>query len=94
MCNDCATPKYDFTDEYGGSFSYTGDGQYSQRYLDGTELTGNWATDTVCVSSDSTTCVNNFKFVAVHTANGLAAEEDGIVGMSQSDNIANILYVP
>ena len=29
LCTDCPTPKYDFTDESGGSFSYTGGGEYS-----------------------------------------------------------------
>ena len=81
LCSSCATPKYDFTAEEGGSFSYL-TGSYSESYLDGTSLDGLWATDTVCVADAANACVSNFKWVAVQTANGLSADEDGILGMS------------
>ena len=81
-CTSCIAPVYDYTDEAapGGSFSQTS-GTYTQRYLDGTRIEGNWVTDTVCVLDDPSTCVANFNWVAAYEAN-LDSDEDGIIGMS------------
>ena len=81
LCTGCASPKYDFTAESGGSFNYL-TGRYSESYLDGTSLEGFWATDSVCIADDPTTCASNFKWVAIDNASGLSADEDGVLGMS------------
>ena len=80
-CTDCHAPVYNYADEIGGSFTLTDD-YYSESYLDGTRLSGHWATDTVCVLNDANTCVSNFKWVAVNEAEEMDEEEDGIIGMS------------
>ena len=82
-CTSCHAPVYDYTDEAraGGSFSQTAE-EYSASYLDGTRLTGYWATDTVCVLNDASTCVSDFEWVAVSEAEGTDEREDGIIGMS------------
>ena len=96
LCSACPAPKYDFTDENGGSFNMlTGD--YTETYMDGTTLSGSWATGTACVQDNASTCAENFTWVALHTASGLTENADGIVGMGYAhtaDGHTNILYVP
>ena len=38
--------------------------------------------------------MSNFKWVAIHTANGLRENEDGILGLGESYSESGILYVP
>ena len=49
--------------------------------MDGTSLSGNWATDKVCPASDSSSCAADFRFVAIKSQSGLQSFEDGILGM-------------
>ena len=96
LCAACDVPKYDFTDELGSSFSYLS-GSYTETYMDGTTMTGSWATDWTCITNDDSTCVRDFTWVAISTASGLSVNEDGIVGMGYShttDGHSDIIYVP
>ena len=38
---------------------------YSQSYLDGTTLSGNFAIDSVCVADDASSCVSGFIWISV-----------------------------
>ena len=67
LCTSCPAPKYDFTAEEGNSFNYL-TGGYTAYYMDGTSLTGVWATDTTCIADSASACVNNFKWVAITSA--------------------------
>ena len=65
LCSTCPEPKYDFRENIGGSYTHLYE-EYVERYADGTELTGSWATDTICVADDPTACVPEFKWVAIY----------------------------
>ena len=96
LCSACAAPTYNFSAENGGSFNYL-TGTFTETYGDGTQLNGSWATDTVCVLDDPTTCAADFKWVAITSSTGTALSEDtdGIIGMMESyTEYANALYVP
>ena len=63
-------------------------------YLDGTSLTGNWATDRTCPASDETSCAANFRFIAIKSQSGLKTTEDGICGMWSGQHASeNTLYM-
>ena len=49
--------------------------------MDGTKLKGFYGTDRVCPTTDTGSCANDFKFVAISEASGLQSYEDGVVGM-------------
>ena len=96
LCTECPDPKYNFTDENGGSFNMLS-GDYTEKYMDGTTISGSWANGTACVQDNASTCVHDFTWVALHTVSGLSEREDGIVGMGYAhtaDGHTNILYVP
>lgn len=65
------------------SFAYASPADTSTtEYLDGTKLEGQWASDKACpTEGDANGCANAYPFVAMTTAKGLGAEEDGILGM-------------
>ena len=65
-CPECEPASvYDYAAEIGGSFSWGEGGEYKQTYLDGTQISGDWAQDKVCVLSNNSTCVDNFNWVAI-----------------------------
>ena len=64
-------------------------------YGDGTQLSGPYATDTVCATSDTDSCGTDFLFIAVDDQSGLYYRFDGIVGMwSGVDGSTSGLVVP
>ena len=78
-CGNCVGNVYNFQSEIGRSFRY-GVGSYTEEYLDGTRIVGDFVYDTVCVSSSPSSCAEDFKWLAI-TWNGLGPEEDGIIGL-------------
>ena len=79
-CKNCRGGYYDYRDEEGGSFR-RGKGSYTEYFLDGTEIKGDFVYDTVCASSSPSSCAKDFKWLAVKRSEGLGDEEDGIIGM-------------
>ena len=56
-------------------------GSFTETFLDGTKLSGDWVYDQVCISSNPSSCGKDFKWIAVSNNSGLSSEEDGIIGM-------------
>ena len=57
LCKNCEGNTYDYTDSR--SFRY-GVGSYTETYLDGSTLAGDFAYDTVCISSSPYSCAKDF----------------------------------
>ena len=76
-CTDC-TEVYDFSDQT--TYTEVGD-EIDVAYADGTTMDGVTATDDVCLTADSTDCVNSYKFMNAQTA-GLPDYLNGILGMA------------
>ena len=53
----------------------------TQEYSDGTRLKGEWVIDKVCITSSSSSCTENFEWVAVVYATGLGSTIDGVLGL-------------
>lgn len=72
-------------------------GSYTQQYMDGTSLTGDWATDDACVTeSDAGSCGTGYKFAALTRQSGLGENEDGILGMwsgNSSDADQDVMFM-
>ena len=79
-CSSCKGDVLEIDDS--STFAYVSPAAYDGvTYLDGTELSGQLATDTACPTTTSTSCATGFQFVAITTNDGLGVEEDGILGM-------------
>lgn len=79
-CDNCQGDVFDVNAS--SSFSWSSPLESSSTtYMDGTSLTGNFAFDDVCPTSDVDSCAHNFKFVGLTTQNGLSDYEDGIIGL-------------
>jgi hypothetical protein len=58
-------------------------------------MAGNKAFETVCVNSDTSTCVTDYEFLEVNSQSGLQSEYDGYVGMvSGKSGDTGALLVP
>ena len=64
---------------------------YSQSYLDGTTLSGNFASDSVCVADDAASCVSGFLWISVSESQ-LGGNYQGILGMGQDYTYRSYLY--
>ena len=84
-CPNCPGNVYDYRDELGGSFRF-GVGSYTEEFLDGTKLRGDYVYDTVCISSNPYTCAADFQWLAISNNKGLSDYEDGILGMWSGAN--------
>jgi hypothetical protein len=54
----------------------------SDKVFGAAKLTGSSWTDQVCLSSSSSTCVEEFEYFAFTEQEGLSVSQDGILGMS------------
>lgn len=79
-CTSCTGDKFQISQS--SSFYYKSPAEYDGvQYMDGTSLYGRLAYDSVCPTSDTNSCANNFLFVAISDSSGLRDYEDGIIGL-------------
>jgi len=65
-CTNCiANLKYDYTDEASTTFTPIPDSDRTLTYLDGSNVSGFEAYDTVCMSSSAASCSTGFQFMMV-----------------------------
>lgn len=79
-CSGCSGSSFAIDDST--SFAWKSPTEYDRvTYMDGTSLYGQIGLDSICSTSDTNSCANDFQFVAISTATGLRDYEDGIIGL-------------
>lgn len=61
-CATCTGNWYDFSGSR--SFSY-GVGEYTEEYMDGTTIQGDFVKDAICVSSSPSSCGSDYDWLAI-----------------------------
>ena len=81
LCTSCgSTYLYDYRGGLGTTFNFI-PGSSDSRSFYSAQVSGSYATDTVCVSSNSGSCTPNFSFFMITSQIGIPNVVSGVIGL-------------